>query len=614
MTTPQQLDDVAATAGSLVLRAVAAAQAGIASVIARRLTRQPDVPQWLAAKRTETQAVILAAADVVRASGLRLAARAAAASGVRAGAVSAASALASVAAQQSSRVTVGGGLRAQALLAVESELDGTVQTVEQALLRSTRDRWRSTIADVERSVLAGAATRRDATRRAVESWASEGLTGIVDASGRRWSAESYAEMAVRTATVRASREAQGLVLQSDGLDLVQISDHGGECERCRPWEGTILSLSESGRRTVTMRSAVDDTDVRVDVAGGLDEARSAGLFHPNCRHTYSAYVPGVTQPLTATEDPEGSAARTRQRSIERRIREWKTREQAARDAGDPAGAARSRAKVQAWHQEMRRHLSANPTLRRRSDREQITRPPSDVLSRLSGASRVPTASRESLGRLVDADGTSFERLFGGETSATYLATSRSGERAVLKSPRDGQDDEDARFFADGEYLASTLADTIDAPLARVARLSGSRVAVEYVDGEPVEDRDVQRLLQGRDAERIGLVDVLTGYTDRRTGLRTTPAGQLAGFDSGGSWLLAEIDDPTLFVAERNAPSSRWLNADGSLRRGQLPMSRRELQRIRQRVSRLGLTFDRLGRRPWLNRSLRALDEIIDAAS
>jgi hypothetical protein len=61
----------------------------------------------------------------------------------------------------------------------------------------------------------------------------------------------------------------------------------------------------------------------------LDEARVAGLFHCNCRHSISLYQEGITRPMHNTEDPEGYAQSQRIRYYEARKTQEKRRQAAA---------------------------------------------------------------------------------------------------------------------------------------------------------------------------------------------------------------------------------------------------------------------------------------------
>ncbi|NRQ35991.1 hypothetical protein HII36_29780 [Nonomuraea sp. NN258] len=139
---------------------------------------------------------------------------------------------------------------------------------------------------------------------------------------------------------------------------------------CRPFEGKVLSIGPDARsgKIKFEHMIEDDVFIEVDVVATLDEARARGLHHPNCRHSISAYLPGVTKLPTNTADPKGNAARVRQRAIEREIRKYKERVAAALTPDAQQAAAE---RVRAWQQIMRDHLAANPTLKRLPYREQI---------------------------------------------------------------------------------------------------------------------------------------------------------------------------------------------------------------------------------------------------
>ncbi|WP_151480632.1 phage minor capsid protein [Streptomyces albicerus] len=245
------------------------------------------------------------------------------------------------------------------------------------ITRAVVDFFRNTVTRVSASVLLGTMTRRQASQQALNRFASRGVSGFTDSAGRNWELGAYAEMAVRSVTARAAIEGHTDVLAELGVGLVIVSDAPLECELCRPWEGEVLSLDgPPGPRTVQAEHAIQDgglfsptRTVPVHVVGSLLEARGAGLFHPNCRHSLSAYLPGVTTrpphhgtPGTTYEDTQ------RQRAIERHIRAWKRRQAAAMDE-----AARRRAGqfVRKWQAEARKNVAAHPDLRRKPQREQI---------------------------------------------------------------------------------------------------------------------------------------------------------------------------------------------------------------------------------------------------
>lgn len=245
---------------------------------------------------------------------------------------------------------------------------GTVQSTHLRIFRSTLDGYRDVITGPASQVIVGAATRREAAQQALDAFARRGVTGFVDNAGRSWDLASYTEMATRTATGQAAVQGHVDQLGQAGHNLVIVSEHTQECPLCRPWEGKVLSISGGGVGTVSGVNVRGAGTITTHVDGTLDEARGAGLFHPSCRHTLGAYVPGLSVPVVAEADPDGYAERMEQRRLERGVREWKRREAVAIT---PDAQTRSRAKVREWQSRSRAH-AAGTGQRRRYDRESIT--------------------------------------------------------------------------------------------------------------------------------------------------------------------------------------------------------------------------------------------------
>lgn len=108
----------------------------------------------------------------------------------------------------------------------------------------------------------------------VQDLEARGLTALVDRGGRTWELDRYAEMLIRTKGTEATNRGTGNRLAELGMDLVIVSSHNSEHQECAVWEGRILSLTgaSSGYPTV-------------------DDAKQAGLWHPNCKHRFSAFIP-----------------------------------------------------------------------------------------------------------------------------------------------------------------------------------------------------------------------------------------------------------------------------------------------------------------------------------
>ncbi|WUC68721.1 phage minor capsid protein [Streptomyces sp. NBC_00539] len=354
------------------------------------------------------------------------------------------------------------GTRAVDRLAAETiEL---VTETHRGILRGVEDGYRQVIAESSATPLLGVDTRRQATQSAMARFADRGLRSFVDRRGRSWQMTSYAEMAVRTAVGRAAVEAHGDKLRAAGVGLVIVSNAPHECPLCKPFEGKVLSLDgPGGARTIEMEHATDDgRTVQVDVAGSLDDARRAGLQHPNCRHSTSAFLPGVTRtPVEHSEDPDGYAASQRQRAIERAIRKWKNRSSAAMT---PEAKRAAEARVRAYQGKMREHLAQHPELIRRREREQPgagnlpstkPTPPPDAVE----AARVRAGDDRTLPELTD------EQL--GAAIRPGVLDDRDLDRIQAESDRRDLADLADRIRPGGR-MVDNLAPFSDDELARIA--------------------------------------------------------------------------------------------------------------------------------------------------
>lgn len=130
------------------------------------------------------------------------------------------------------------------------------------------------------------ATRKMIAGGIRERLETEGLSGLIDKSGRKWQLDTYANMLTRTKSV----ESRNLGLQNrmlrEGYDLVQVSNHRTAHKACAKWEGKVLSLTGKtpGYPTVT-------------------EARASGLFHPNCQHAMNVLNPNLAALTHAYDNP-----------------------------------------------------------------------------------------------------------------------------------------------------------------------------------------------------------------------------------------------------------------------------------------------------------------------
>lgn len=114
----------------------------------------------------------------------------------------------------------------------------------------------------------------------------EGFVSLRDRAGRNWTLDRYSEMLVRTKAVEARNQGLTNRMLTSGYDLVEVSNHRTDHEACAKWEGKILSLTGKTPGYPT-----------------YDEAKSSGLFHPNCKHAINVIQPEIAAKTDAYDNP-----------------------------------------------------------------------------------------------------------------------------------------------------------------------------------------------------------------------------------------------------------------------------------------------------------------------
>ncbi|HEU5475695.1 MAG TPA: phage minor capsid protein [Actinophytocola sp.] len=231
-----------------------------------------------------------------------------------------------------------------------------LQGAHVPVVASHLDLYRRTVTAVELDMQTGTITRREAIARTVDRLLAAGVDRFPAADGRAWHLDTYARMAGRTIAAQTAVQGQLDTMVADGRDLVIISDSARECENCRPWERSVLSIS--GRSVGTV---VDGRTVEHAVA----DARAGGLWHPNCTHRADPFTPGLTAKPAPVANPDGYRAQQHLRALERQARELKRRRTAAQQIGDEATVRRVNASVREVGARINAHTEASGLLRRR---------------------------------------------------------------------------------------------------------------------------------------------------------------------------------------------------------------------------------------------------------
>ena len=204
------------------------------------------------------------------------------------------------------------------------------------VLRKANDAYQEVMAHSTTGLLAGVDTRIQASQKMLNEFASKGITSFVDKAGRNWDLSSYAEMCARTVGSHAALQGHIDRQVEVGEDLVKVSTIGTTCPICQRWQGVVLSISGNNPKYHS-----------------LDEAKSNGLFHPNCKHTLGMFIPeldgeGKVEPDEYDETTYSSQRNKlieQQRANERNIRYWKKRKALAIT---PEEQLKCQQKIKAW--------------------------------------------------------------------------------------------------------------------------------------------------------------------------------------------------------------------------------------------------------------------------
>jgi len=257
--------------------------------------------------------------------------------------------------------------------AVAGALVSQLTTVHPNILRWADDVYRKATAQSAQDVLLGVSTSSVAQKTAWQRLVAQGVTGFTDKAGKRWNLGTYVEMSTRSATRRAWDEQHKQTQLAAGVGLCTIIVGSGACKECSAWSGMILRVDGGPTGRIKVPSAVDpDKEVWVNVRGTLDDARSHGWRHPNCRCRQVAYLPGLTAVSDQQSyDPQAEADRARLRELERQVRAAKAD---AEQAVSPTVQAAAKKRVRALQGSIREHV-ASTGLARQPDRERLITPP-----------------------------------------------------------------------------------------------------------------------------------------------------------------------------------------------------------------------------------------------
>jgi hypothetical protein len=248
--------------------------------------------------------------------------------------------------------------------------DGIIRNLTMTTAMSGQEAFLNAADLAYMQVSNGTMSYDQAIRSAVKQVASDGLSIIDYASGKQDKLDVAMRRTVLTGVAQTTGQLQLTRANEMNVDLVQTSAHAGARPTHQIWQGRVFSRSGSSSKYPDFVSST---------GYGLVD----GLCGINCRHSFYPFFEGISENAYNKVDRENTAnekvtldgkeisqydASQIQRSIERKIRDWK------RQAGAMEAAALNNefeiAKIREWQANMRSFINQTD-LQRQRIREQI---------------------------------------------------------------------------------------------------------------------------------------------------------------------------------------------------------------------------------------------------
>lgn len=247
------------------------------------------------------------------------------------------------------------GVNQRRIDSLTQDVNLQLHTAESASLRLMDDVYRQTVFRAELAASTGSVTMEQAVDMAVKDFLASGINCIQYRNGRMVNIATYAEMAIRTASIRSFLRGEADRRAQLGIDTVLVSQYGACSDTCLPWQGKVyiddVWGTFGGERSATSGKSRNEKWYPL-----LSVAVAAGLFHPNCRHTLSTWIEGVSKkpkPLDAETVRRNAELEKRQRQMESKVRRLK---RLAEGTMDPDKAKEYRRKTRAAQKELREFI------------------------------------------------------------------------------------------------------------------------------------------------------------------------------------------------------------------------------------------------------------------
>lgn len=240
--------------------------------------------------------------------------------------------------------------------------------INTTLPKSVQAMYKDIIETTVAKVVTGMATHQEALDETIMKFQQRGFYGYTDRAGRRQRADAYARTVIKTTARRTFNEMRMRPAQELGIDTFYYSIKAAAREMCAPLQNQIVTTGQARTEEGIKIFALDD----------YGYGKPGGCQGINCGHTMTPFIPGVNympdidddlKGLTPEQAIENANAQSKQRAIERSIRQSKEMLHVAEKLGDQELIDKYKSKVRIQQGAMRDYLKQHPFLHRDYARE-----------------------------------------------------------------------------------------------------------------------------------------------------------------------------------------------------------------------------------------------------
>lgn len=240
--------------------------------------------------------------------------------------------------------------------------------INTTLPKSVQATYKDIIETTVAKVITGMATPQKALDETIMKFQERGFYGYTDRAGRRQRADAYARTVIKTTARRTFNEMRMRPAQELGIDTFYYSIRAAAREMCAPLQNQIVTTGQARTEEGIKIFALDD----------YGYGKPGGCQGINCGHTMTPFIPGVNympdidddlKGLTPEQAIENANVQSKQRALERSIRQSKEFLHVAEKLGDQELIDKYKSKVRIQQGAMRDYLKQHPFLHRDYARE-----------------------------------------------------------------------------------------------------------------------------------------------------------------------------------------------------------------------------------------------------